>query len=344
MTEAAGESMTATSRLLAVYLAVTLVPLLAGGFDLSRILVAGGHLLLISLLLRRPVGRRHAPAWVDGPARRDVAESAPPTPANPAPPHLPADPASPTASEPTETSWGAFRPARHALRWLPLLLVPALYAELPLLNQALTDGFHDGLVLRWEALFFGGNPARSWAGAFPHPLVSELLHASYLSYYGLIYAPPLLLYARGRFGAFESTVFTLMLVFVICFLVFIVFPVQGPRYLYPAPPGIPEGPVRALVLAVLEAGSSRGAAFPSSHMAVAVAQSVLALRFQRPVGVAVALLTIGLGAGAVYGGFHYAVDIVAGGLIGGLAALLHPVAVRWIGGGGEALASSPSGA
>jgi membrane-associated phospholipid phosphatase len=316
-------TMTATARLLAAYLALTLLPLLAGGMDPARIAVAAAHLLAIALLL-------HAAGDVlPRPWRRTAREGADDS----------------TSSRPPF----ALRPqpisGRHPLfPWLPLLLVPLLYAELPLLNQALTTGYHDALVLRWEASLFGGNPAQSWAGALPSVVVSELLHFSYLSYYALIYIPPLMLWRTGKGDAFDATVFTLLLVFVLCFAVFIVFPVQGPRYLFPAPAGVPDGPVRGVVLAVLEAGSSRGAAFPSSHMAVAAAQAVLALRFQPRTGVVVALLAAGLGAGAVYGGFHYAVDIVAGGALGVLAALLHPGARRSIGGGAEGLAIAPSGA
>ncbi|MEX0979581.1 MAG: phosphatase PAP2 family protein [Gemmatimonadota bacterium] len=316
-------AMTATARLLAGYLALALLPLLSGGADAARIAVAAVHLLAIALLLyaagdvlpRLRVGTARAGA--------DHSPSRWPRFALPARPDF----------------------GRHPLlRWLPLLLVPFLYAELPLLNQTLTTGYHDALVLRWEASLFGGNPAQSWAGALPSVVVSELLHFSYLSYYALIYVPPLMLWRAGKGDAFDATVFTLLLVFVLCFAVFIVFPVQGPRYLFPAPAGVPEGPVRGVALAVLEAGSSRGAAFPSSHMAVAAAQAVLALRFQRRAGVVVALLAAGLGAGAVYGGFHYAVDIVAGGALGVLAALLHPAARSLIGGGAEGLAIAPSGA
>jgi undecaprenyl-diphosphatase len=71
-----------------------------------------------------------------------------------------------------------------------------------------------------------------------------------------------------------------------------------------------------LVLAVLVSGSSRGAAFPSSHAAVSVAASVAALRFQPKVGAVVAFVTALLLVGAVYGGFHYGVDMIAGAVVG----------------------------
>jgi membrane-associated phospholipid phosphatase len=217
--------------------------------------------------------------------------------------------------------------------WLPLLLVPVLYAELPLLMEGLPGPvrYRDPGIAGLEALLFGTQPAFQWAGTMPYGPLSELLHACYVSYYALIYAPPLLLYARlrgascggdgasepglDRLAAFHETVLALTLSFLICFVVFVVFPVQGPRYLG-VPEGVPSGPVRSLVLTILEAGSSRGAAFPSSHVAVAVTQALLALRHQPRVGRWVAALAVGLACGAVYGGFHYGVDVLAGAVVG----------------------------
>ena len=106
----------------------------------------------------------------------------------------------------------------------------------------------------------------------------------------------------------------------LCYIVFVYFPVQGPRYFGP-PEGVPAGPVRAFVLTVLETGSSRGAAFPSAHMAISTCQAVLTLRQQPRLGWLVAAITLGLGVGAVYGGFHYAIDMVVGAGVGLAAAV-----------------------
>ncbi len=206
--------------------------------------------------------------------------------------------------------------------WLPVFVAPLLYFELPLLNQWAGPGYHDALVQRWEdALFAGADPSRRWAGAMPWRWLSEPLHAAYVSYYPLVVLPLVPHWLRGRGPAFRATAFAVVAAFLACFLVFVLFPVQGPRYLG-TPEGIPSGPFRSLALALLEGGSSRGAAFPSSHVAVAAAQGVLAVRFWGRRGWAVAVLAALLAAGAVYGGFHYAVDAVAGAVVGGGAAWL----------------------
>jgi len=227
---------------------------------------------------------------------------------------------------------------RVLVDWAPLIFVPVLYGELPLLMEgwAGTVQYHDPAIARLELAIFGSQPASHWAGKWPSRSLSEFLHACYASYYVLIYLPPLLLYLgmtgpEPRVGrstdAFQDTVLALQISFLICFLVFVFFPVQGPRYLG-VPQGVPDGPVRRLVLGMLELGSSRGAAFPSSHVAVATTQFVMVLQYQRRVGPLVLGISLGLAAGAVYGGFHYAVDVLAGVAVGTLAVPLAGVLRR----------------
>lgn len=198
--------------------------------------------------------------------------------------------------------------------WAPLALVPFFYAEIP--HIAPFAGYHDATIQRLEADLFSFQPAHLLAGDAPWLWLSELLHGAYFSYYALIFVPPALLWFRGRRDEFGRTALAVMGAFVACYVAFILFPVEGPRYAWSAPPGAPDGPIRRLVLALLAGGSARGTAFPSSHAAVAVASSCAALRFQRRVGVVVSVLTVLLLVGAVYGGFHYAVDMLAGTAVG----------------------------
>jgi membrane-associated phospholipid phosphatase len=217
---------------------------------------------------------------------------------------------------------GATMPAGRVLRdWLPLALGPLLYIELRWLVAGAGQSHHDLVVQRWEQALLHGQPSASWAPRMPNLVLSELLHFCYASYYLLVYLPPLVLYLRGRREAFARTMFALMLVYGGCFAAYLFFPVDGPRFIV-GPAAAPDGPVRSFVLHLLAAGSSRGTAFPSSHIAASVVAAICALRFQRRVGVLVALLTAGLALGTVYGGFHYAVDGIVGAVAGVVAWLL----------------------
>jgi len=201
-------------------------------------------------------------------------------------------------------------------RWAPLVALLFLYTEIPaLLRAAGQTHLFDAAVLRWDEALFGTQPAIAWARRWPSRALSELLHSAYLSYYAIIFSVPAMLYWRGRLREFDEAVFVLMLTFVACFVWYLFVPVAGPRYFWQAQSAA-TGTVRALVLDLLEAGSSRGTAFPSSHVAVACTQSVLAVRYFGRRGLAIGVVTVGLAAGAVYGGFHYAVDALVGAVLG----------------------------
>jgi membrane-associated phospholipid phosphatase len=206
--------------------------------------------------------------------------------------------------------------------WAPLLALLFLYTEMPMLIRAAGhEQLLDSRVMEWERALFGSQPALEWAARWPSPMVSEVLHLAYLSYYPIIFSVPVSLYIASRRVEFSDTVFVLMLTFATCFLSYVVFPVAGPRYLWAAPSNT-SGPIRSVVLWLLESRSSRGTAFPSSHVAVAVAQSLLAVRYFGAMGAVIGLLTVGLALGAVYGGFHYAVDVLAGALLGATTSAL----------------------
>ena len=218
------------------------------------------------------------------------------------------------------------RAAGVAHDWYALLLVPVLYTELAYLNYGVWGGrYFDNAIMRLEALFFGGQPSATLAAAAPHLWLSEPLHAAYVSYYLIVLGPPLVLYLQRRTEAFRTVVFTLMLAFFVHYLVFVYYPVQGPRYLFPAPTGeLERGFFYQLAHRVLEAGSAQGSAFPSSHVGVSVAQTLVVARFAPRLAVLLAGLTCGLAIGAVYGGFHYAIDAVIGAALGALTVLVAP--------------------
>lgn len=225
------------------------------------------------------------------------------------------------------------RAVRLPMDWLPLLLVPLLYIELAPLNLMVHGGrYFDSLIITIEHAVFG-MPSRELATHFPFLWLSELLHAGYLSYYVIIFGPPLVLYATGRTLEYRRAVFTILLSFFMHYMFFIYFPVQGPRYLFPTPTGeIARGSMFQLTHTLLEAGSSRGAAFPSSHVGVAVTQSLIMMRYSPKLSIGLAVLTILLANGAVYGGFHYATDAFFGVVLGTIALVIAPRVFRMLGG------------
>jgi membrane-associated phospholipid phosphatase len=206
----------------------------------------------------------------------------------------------------------------HAI--YPLFLLPALYSELDLLNAAHVP-VYDRMVQAWEHFLFGSQISREWWQAAPSRFWSAVLHAAYLSYYFIVSIPALYLAWRGDLAAVRRFVLVVMTTFILCYLVFLFFPVAGPYYAFPRPATwfTDNAPAR-LVYRALAAGSSFGAAFPSSHVAAALAATLAAARISHRAGLALFVPTLLLTVGVVYCQMHYGVDALAGVLVGAVVA------------------------
>src|ERR1041385_233391 len=103
---------------------------------------------------------------------------------------------------------------RVLLDWLPLLALPILYGAIP--GTAVAVGPFDTIIQEWDRAIFRTDPARTLASTAPWRPLSELLHAAYLSYYAIIYLPPLLMYVQRDTAAFRRTVEAFTLAMVVC--------------------------------------------------------------------------------------------------------------------------------
>jgi len=201
---------------------------------------------------------------------------------------------------------------RFLAEWYPMLLLAALYGEIGVLT--LDAGFQNDLgIQRFEAWVFGSQVAYRWIREEPNAMLSWILHSCYLAYYPILYASPLGLWLVGRREASRRTIFAVMVTFYLCYVVFLFFPVAGPRYAFDAAHNAATnvGPAR-FAQWLLDRGDSWGAAFPSSHVAASVVATGMALRYWRALGWVLLPFTAGLILAVVYGQFHYAVDALAG--------------------------------
>ena len=216
----------------------------------------------------------------------------------------------------------------------PLLLLVGFYAELDVLNGVEARVVYDALVQRWELALFGSQASMTWWQTAPSVFWSTVLHAAYFSYYFIVLAPALYFVWRGDTEAVRHFVLVVMTVFVLCYLVFIFFPVAGPYYQFPRPPAwFTDNLPARLVYATLASGSSYGAAFPSSHVAATVAAALASYRGSRRLGLFLVVPTLLLTVGVVYCQMHYAVDAVVGLGVGiavawALGARRNPVPLR----------------
>lgn len=217
-----------------------------------------------------------------------------------------------------------------------IALAPLIYREMALLNDIFWRGrLFDDVIVHAEQVLFGGDPSQTWSAVWHFTPLSELLHFGYLSYYGLAWVLWIVLAARSRWAELEVSLSALVLVFTSCMLWYIAFPVAGPYHHFgPSATAVPAGFFARLTHAIVASGSSIGTAFPSSHVAVSWTAAFCALRYARKAAWVVAPLALLLALGTVYGGFHYAIDSVAGAIWAAVAfAVALAIHRRWRPGG-----------
>jgi membrane-associated phospholipid phosphatase len=205
--------------------------------------------------------------------------------------------------------------------WYPLVVLLAVYGSIGLLNgpRAVMGQSFDPVVLRWEDRLLGsffplggtdGNQALHWS-----------LGLSYLAFFPMVLASPLVLWWMGRRDHARRAIFGITLTFFTCYILFLLFPVAGPAYIW----GWPEAqtsssiPVR-LVRGLNDNHDSWGSAFPSSHVAASAAAVLLGISGCRRLGMLLLPFAIGILGAVVYFRVHYVLDAIAGLAVAVLAA------------------------
>jgi len=211
------------------------------------------------------------------------------------------------------------RGLRIARDWYPALGIVFFYSEASALNRMFHVRYFDDHVVRWEETLFRSQPSTQMHRVLPFTWLSELLHLFYFSYYLLIPALGLVFYVRGHRERFQRFLFASILTFLACMAIFTLFPVLGPNYVFErSSQTIPFGPIARFVHRLVDAGSSPGTAFPSSHVAISAVVLLAALRWARRWVLLFAPVVFGLWCGTVYGVFHYVVDGIVGSLLAGV--------------------------
>ena len=205
---------------------------------------------------------------------------------------------------------------------MPLVLTLVGYAALDVLSGGGQLRAHDDVLLAWEEATFGMQPARDWWRGHTSPFWSSLLHSVYFFYYLILAVPALFFLLRGDWPAFRRFSRNVVCTFCVCFLVFVLYPVAGPYYVFEHPAGLMVDNLPAhMVYAALASGSSFGAAFPSSHVAATTAAGLATFKGNRTLGWILLVPVLLMPIATVYTQMHYAWDAIVGVLVG--------IAVPW---------------
>jgi membrane-associated phospholipid phosphatase len=203
--------------------------------------------------------------------------------------------------------------------WYPLILYGLLYYQTGLINRVVVPHFLDGFFMNLDVRIFGEFPAFFLRGKQANAFLDEFFHFFYFSYYLIIPLTGILLF-RKDVKLFEGFVFQLSSLFYLCFVIFILLPVEGPitlRNEYYHQGGL----FQTMVDFIYTGGENPGAAFPSSHVAVTFLAAWWGSRHFKRLKIPYWLTCLFLSMATVYCMFHYAVDVIGGLVLGVLAVL-----------------------
>ena len=216
----------------------------------------------------------------------------------------------------------------------PIVLVGIYWTEVGPIRETFHDVSYDDIVLGAELAVFGSHIHETWLPAMPSVWFAEVMQFLYLLYYPIVFLTPAVLAFTGRHEAAKDVAFNVLLAYILCFVSFAVFPIDGPRYLMtPFEGEHMEGLLHRFAESLHSGGDQLGGAFPSTHVAGVTAMALLAWRwFSRPMAYAFWVGMLGVTLSAVYLQNHYAMDSVVGTLVGFLSFFVAaPLITRLVG-------------
>lgn len=199
----------------------------------------------------------------------------------------------------------------------------------------------DHIFAQAEQTLFGSQPAYWFQQVLPQLWVSEPLNMGYFAYFPLI-AAIVCWHFVMRFDLFEKVAFVLMTSFFLYYIIYIVLPVAGPQFYFPAIgeenvlagvfpavgdyfnlhpellPGAEHG--QGFFYSIVEGSQAVGerptAAFPSSHVGVSTIIMLMGWHSSKKLALCMLPFYILLCIATVYIQAHYVIDVFAGWISG----------------------------
>ncbi len=218
---------------------------------------------------------------------------------------------------------------RFAHNWYPTLVFIAAFEETARLSLAFIPHWQDPHILRAEAAIFSVPPT-VWLSRFRSFWMTELLEFGYFTFYWIMFVVGGFLYegiwyARSSAEAnnprqpFRIWMDATVLGYVICYIVYLLFPTEAPAYTLPRQVSSTfTSPFHWLVLLIQHHAGVHGNAFPSGHIMASVVAVLSAAKWKPDLARWLTVPVLLMCVGAVYDGYHYASDIFAGAILGAI--------------------------
>ena len=203
--------------------------------------------------------------------------------------------------------------------WYPHLFFLFCFEELGRLVHLVQPGWQDAKLIAFDHWLTGVHPT-IWLEQFAMPARNDFMQFAYITYFTYLLVVGGVLYYRRDWRGYWSVMTYSGVGYVIGYVVAICFPIESPWFAMAGSwqSDLRGGPATALINLIEHYGRVRGAAFPSEHVAGAVAATWGAWRHQRWLFWVMLPLVACMCVSTVWGRYHYVADVFGGMVTGTL--------------------------
>jgi membrane-associated phospholipid phosphatase len=203
--------------------------------------------------------------------------------------------------------------------WYPHLYFLFCFEELGRLAHLVQPGWQDTKLIAFDHWLTGVHPT-VWLERFATPGRNDLMQFVYLTYFTYLLAVGGVLYYRRDWRGYWSVMTYSAVGYAIGYVIAICFPIESPWF---SMAGAWHGELRggaatSFINFIENYGRVRGAAFPSEHVAGAVAATWGAWRHRRWLFWVMLPLVACMCVSTIWGRYHYVADVFAGMITGTL--------------------------
>ena len=195
----------------------------------------------------------------------------------------------------------------------PHLFFLFCFEEMGRLVHLVNPGWEDAKLIAFDRWLTGVNPSL-WLERFAHPALNEFMEFSYFTYFAYLLILGGILYCRREWKSYWSVMTYSAVGYGIGYLIAMLFPVQSPWFTFAGMwhGDLAGGPFTALIDLIEKCGRVHGAAFPSQHVAGAMAVLWGAWRHRRWLFWVFLPSVICMCVSTVYVRNHYMADVFGG--------------------------------
>ncbi len=197
--------------------------------------------------------------------------------------------------------------------WYPHLFFIFCFEEMGKLVHLVSPAWQDAKLIAFDHWLTGVNPSM-WLERLAHPALNEFMQFAYFTYFLYLLVLGGIFYYRREWESYWAVMSYSAIGYVLGYFIAMLFPVQSPWFSMAGMwhGELAGGPFTALINVIEKCGRVHGAAFPSQHVAGAMAALWGAWRHRRWLFWVFLPLVACMCVSTVYVRKHYVADVFGG--------------------------------